>query len=120
VWGLGAEAIFGDKGFLRDVCVGVVNFVTDKLGLNDDAYDPQPETISYKNLLLGHAIQFGGVTGVAHPFPPDKFFERDDTPGVKLKYNVGPVIVSGYDDGGDYGEYGFYFRVELYKNTICV
>jgi hypothetical protein len=44
--------------------------------------------------------------------------ERSDTPGVVLKYNAEPVIVSGIDQGGDRGEYGFYFRVEPYPYPI--
>jgi len=119
VWGLGAEAIFGDKGFLRDACVGVVDAVTATLGLADDPFDPRAFTIPHKDLLLGYAIQFEHKGKPDdNPFPQDKFFHREDTPGVKLRYNVGPVIVSGIDQGGDYGEYGLYFRVELREEHI--
>jgi hypothetical protein len=98
--GVPAEAVAADQGFIGDVSLGIVNVVSGWIGADDDPYNPQGFRISAKEILTKSFTA--------------RVLEREDHPGVILEYNTQPVIVSGTDQGGDLGEYGFYFKVEPY------
>lgn len=102
--GVPAEATAADQGFLGDLSLGIVNAVSGWIGADDDPYTPQNSRIRAREILLNAFTE--------------QVLERSDTPGVVLKYNAEPVIVYGIDQGGDRGEYGFYFRVEPYLYPI--
>jgi hypothetical protein len=60
--------------------------------------------------LAALLIKDGKLPGVPAPFK-EQTLTRPDDPRT-LSYNVGPVIVTGIDQGDDRGEYAFYFKVE--------
>ncbi len=113
--GVPAEATAADQGFISDISLGLVNVMSGWVGADDDPYTPQALRIPARNVLIALAQKFEGKR-LDEPDPfPERVLERSDTPGVKLIYNTNPVIVSGTDQGGDRGEYGFYFKVEVYQ-----
>ena len=115
--GVPAEATAADQGFIGDLSLGLVNALSGWVGADDDVYNPRGIRIPAKDILIALEIKHGKDPGVESPFQT-KTLERADTPGVTLKYNVGPAIVSGTDQGGDTGRYAFYFNVEPYFSDI--
>ena len=114
--GVPAEATAADEGFMGKLTYGLVNVLAGWLGADDDAYNPHGFRISGRDILLHLGLKDGSITGIASPFR-DAAMERPDTPGIVLRYNVDPVVVTGTDQGGDLGVYAFYFKVEPYVGT---
>ena len=112
--GVPAEAVAANQGWIGALTVGLVNVLSGWLGADDDPYNPHGFRIPAKDILVDLRIKSGKIKGVTSPFR-DKTLERGDTPGVVLRYNLDPVIVSGTDQGGDLGVYAFYFKVETYS-----
>jgi hypothetical protein len=112
--GVPAEATAADQGWLDDVSMGLADLLTGWLGAKDDAYTPQATRISAKDVLTAYAIHEGVLPNATQPFP-ERVLHRDDTPDVRLAYNIGPVRLSGEDQGGDRGSYAFYYRIELFE-----
>jgi hypothetical protein len=111
--GVPAEATAADQGFIGDISVGIVNALSSVLGADDDLFTPQALRIPAKDILVGFGVKSGEIKGIPFPFPDRPPLERSDTPGIKLEHNLDPVTVSGVDQGGDVGNYGFYFKIEL-------
>ena len=96
--GVSAEATAGGEDWMRTISVGLSDLVFGLLGADDDAYNVQTFEISAKEM----------EADVAKPLE-EKVHKRDDDP-QEIRYTH-RQLVSGKDDGGDIGEYGFYFRV---------
>ncbi|MDQ1538239.1 MAG: hypothetical protein QOE58_2632 [Actinomycetota bacterium] len=116
--GVPAEAVASNYGWISDACWGIVNVVSGWLGADDDPYTVQAIRVSGKDMLTAFAA-VTGTPGEVSPFAP-RLMVRDDTPGVKLKYNIDPVVLSGTDQGGDRGEYALYYRIELFVDGTKV
>lgn len=112
--GVPAEAVAANQGWMGAITVGLVNVLSGWLGADDDAYNPRGFRIPAKDILIDLRIKSGKITGVTSPFQ-DKTLKTEDTPGVVLRYNLDPVVVSGTDQGGDLGVYALYFKVEPYS-----
>ena len=108
--GVPAEAAGADQGIIGDITLGLVNVLSGWLGADDDPYTPQALRIPGKDILAALLIKNGELLGVPAPFK-EQTLTRGDDPRT-LSYNIAPVIVTGIDQGGDRGEYAFYFKVE--------
>ena len=117
--GVPAEATAADQGWLNDLSLGLANLMLGWVGADDDAYSPQATRIAAKDILTAYGIARGILSDAAQPFE-ERVLVRDDTPDVRLGYNIGPVRVSGEDQGGDRGLYAFYYRIELYEDGVKI
>jgi len=113
--GVPAEATAANQGWLNDLSLGLANLLLGWVGADDDAYTPQATRVAAKDILTAYGIHKGKLPNAVQPFE-ERVLVRDDTPDVRLAYNIGPVRVSGEDQGGDRGSYAFYYRVELYED----
>ncbi len=96
VAGVPAETLGSDQGWLDDLSLGLVNAISDFLGAADDAYVPQTLRLSWADLISqNYTLQHGS---------------RGDDPRAWDYTHY--VVLSGTDEGGDTGHYGFYFKVE--------
>ncbi len=111
--GIPSEAAAADTGAAKYVTLTLSDIIANALGASDDAYNPRRARVPAKDILVELGIKKGTIQGVTSPFQT-RTLTRDDTPGVKLEYNVDPAVVTGTDDGGDTGRYAFYFKVEPY------
>ena len=111
--GADAETLGANKGFISDVSLGIVNAAASLLGADDDQYNP--------GSLLIHAVDLLERFKADPLSRPDQFplqiVRRDDD--AKTIEFTHSLILSGTDQGGDRGEYGFYFDVRL-TNLITV
>jgi hypothetical protein len=112
--GVPAEATAADQGWINDLSVGIADLLLGWVGADDDAYTPQATRISGRDILTAYGIVEGTLPNAVQPFA-ERVLTRDDTPDVRLAYNIGPVRVSGEDQGGDRGSYAFYYRIELFE-----
>ena len=96
--GVPAETLAGGEDWMRQLSLGLSNVIFDLLGADDDQFNLQSFQITAKEM---QARKDGEL--------PDKTLTRDDDPH-SLNYTH-RMIVSGTDDGGDYGEYAFYFSI---------
>lgn len=110
--GVPAEAVAADQGWINDLSLGLADLLLGWVGADDDDYTPQATRISARDVLTAYGIHDGSLPDAVQPFP-EKVLVRGDTPDVELRYNIGPVRVSGEDQGGDRGSYAFYYRIEL-------
>jgi hypothetical protein len=99
VLGIPSEALDSDHGFLNTVTVTLTDRIAGALGAGDDLYTPQA-------LLIRADEMLGTPTFTQHTLT------RSDDPRA-LEYTH-LQVVTGIDDGGDRGDYAFYFRVALY------
>ena len=108
--GVDAETLAASEGFIGDVSLGLVNVAASVLGADDDQYNPGTMLIHAKELLQRFK---------PNPLdPPEQFptqvLRRDDDP--KTIEFTHSLILSGTDQGGDQGEYGLYFDVQLHSD----
>lgn len=96
--GVPAEATAGGEDWMRALSRGLSNAIFDFFGADDDQFNPQSFQITAKEMRDRKEGRL-----------PDNIHKRDDDPH-EIKYTH-RMIVSGTDDGGDYGEYGFYFSI---------
>jgi hypothetical protein len=96
--GVDSEAVAGGEDWMRDVSLGLSNVLFGLLGADDDPYNPQTFMIPWTDMRAHKQGQL-----------PLQTLTRDDDPSV-IQYTHSK-IVSGVDDGGDTGQYGFYFMV---------
>lgn len=113
--GVPSEAVGANMGWINDLCYGIVNVVASFVGADDDPYTPQALRIPAYDMLQAFGVATGESPGRTSPFV-NKTMERADTPGVMLKYNLAPVLVSGTDQGGDTGHYTFYYGIDLLQD----
>lgn len=111
--GVPSEAIAANQGWLGAITIGLVNILSGWLGADDDPYNPRGFRIAAKDILIALRLKNGKLKDIPYPFT-EQAATRDDTPGVTLRYNLEPVVVSGVDQGGDLGVYAMYFKVEPY------
>ena len=105
--GADAETLGASEGFIGDVSLGLVNLAASFFGADDDQLNPGSILIRTADLLK----RFKGDPLAAPDQFPIKTLRRDDD--AKTVEFTHSVILSGTDQGGDRGEYGFYFDVRL-------
>jgi hypothetical protein len=93
--GIPSEALCSDTGLLATVSWDLSNAHFNVLGASDDSYNPQVLLITTSEMATARDGKLSR-----------KQLRRDDDPHL-VNYSHS-IIVSGCDDGGDYGEYGFY------------
>jgi hypothetical protein len=96
--GLPSEATASDTGWMNTISIGLTNILFDLIGADDDPYNAQTFMINWREMK---ARNDGTL--------PEFVLKRDDDPHVVTYTHR--QIVSGTDDGGDKGEYAFYFMV---------
>jgi hypothetical protein len=95
--GVPSEATAADQGWIGDLSVGLVNSISSALGADDDPYTPQALRITADEISN-------------HTFSKQTLRRSDDPRSTDYTHLM---IVNGTDQGGDPGEYGFYFLVNL-------
>lgn len=96
--GVPAEAVAGGEEWMRDLSLGLSNIVFDLFGADDDPYNSLTFMIKASEMQARKDGQL-----------PDKILKRADYPN-EITYTHSR-FVTGNDDGGDRGEYGFYFTI---------
>ncbi|MFF0428607.1 peptidoglycan-binding protein [Streptomyces sp. NPDC004520] len=91
------------KKVLDLLAKSVVNyFADDVLGVGDDVYNPQGIALDEEALVTANARR--------------QMLRRDDDPHSLQWTDV--IVLSGTDDGGDYGQYGIYLDVRPSKAAV--
>jgi hypothetical protein len=93
--GVDAEHLASQQDFLGRMSQTVLDGISNFLGASDDPYNPGAVTLFWQDLKARNA--------------PRQVLTRSDDPR-KVNYTHS-LIVSGKDDGGDVGQYAFYFDV---------
>jgi hypothetical protein len=102
--GIPSEALDSDHGFLNTVTVTLTDRIAGVLGAGDDLYTPQALLIRAEEML-------GTPSFVQHTLT-----RSDDPRSLEWTHMQ---VVTGIDDGGDTGDYAFYFRVVV-KNVEII
>jgi len=92
--GVPAEVLAADQGFISDLSLGLVNAISSVLGADDDAYTPQQRVLHW--------------TDLKDPSLRQTLQRSDDPRHIDYTHSI---VVSGIDQGGDRGEYAFYFDI---------
>jgi len=95
--GMPAEAVGDSESFKENIATGLAWVFGNVLGMGDDPYDAESFPLFWADL-----------NEKALPLQPP--YSRSDDPRTITSWTH-RVIVSGVDDGGDHGQYAFYFRV---------
>jgi hypothetical protein len=82
---------------IQDLSTFLVNIAGDILGVADDPYNPQSINLD--------------LTTMTNPNRPRMVLTRDDDPH-RVEY-TDVIVLTGTDQGGDFGEYALYFDVRL-------
>ena len=99
--GMPAEALAATDGWVNDLSQGLVNAVANLLGVDDDQFTPQQIRLTWTEMLAGS-------------FTKQVLRRNDDSNTLPYTHSV---VLSGVDEGGDLGKYGFYFDVRLFQET---
>lgn len=99
--GVSAESAISEETWFEEGIGTAFGLVLDGiLGIGDDPYNPAAVKIGWDEIV-------GGVD----PQPP---YRRSDDPRTISAWTH-RLVVTGTDDGGDQGQYAFYFNVETYN-----
>lgn len=101
--GVPAEITAADQGFISDLSFGLVNGISNALGMKDDPYVPQQLRILWSDIQK-------------HNFSKQDRRSPDTTDPRSITYTHS-IGVTGIDDGGDRGEYHFYYEVKLFEEN---
>ncbi len=99
--GVPAEAMAADQGFINDLSLGLVNGISSVLGADDDPYVPGQIVLHWADILAKNYTR--------------QTLRRGDDPRTLDYTHVIPV--TGVDQGGDRGEYAFYFDVRQFDTV---